>query len=308
MPSSTNTNTNTGTTTPYPAQPAQSPRPLPDTPLTLCGGCACTAIRYTIHIPAFEERPVFYPGSSAEAGEGDGGEKLGLDGDGDGSGDGGGGGGEKTAAAVRYPLMLVCHCNDCRRYTGAMVNHAMMCPTEWIGVSLVRRSGEEEGKDREKKEEKEEGKEERVEMSCDEMLALASVYSSFSFSPASNSVSPSTRTSTSTLQQTYLSTYPSRIKPVLRLFCARCGSGSMYAYLVRPGSAPPLPTWVPSLDLYLGSLDRRDLEKVRVDRHVWWDSGVEWAQRMCCNDGLRRHGWVDFGVESGGWGGKGPGE
>ena len=48
------------------------------------------------------------------------------------------------------------------------------------------------------------------------------------------------------------------------------------------------------LDVYLGTVDREDLDKyaLRPDRHVWWDHGVEWVKGLYksgAQGGLPKH-------------------
>ena len=80
--------------------------PLPDSPLTIHGGCNCRAIRYEINIPALSNRP-FHPYSDD---------------------------------SVRLPFIVVCHCNDCRRASGSLRLAAICNPTEFVRISLLPRS------------------------------------------------------------------------------------------------------------------------------------------------------------------------
>lgn len=80
--------------------------PLPDTPLTIHGGCNCRAIRYEINIPAASERP-WHPYSEQK---------------------------------VHLPFLALCHCNDCRRATGGLVLAAACLPTQFVRISLLPRS------------------------------------------------------------------------------------------------------------------------------------------------------------------------
>ena len=80
--------------------------PLPDSPLTIHGGCNCRAIRYEINIPALSNRP-FHPYSDN---------------------------------SVRLPFIVVCHCNDCRRASGTLTLAGICNPTEFLRISLLPRS------------------------------------------------------------------------------------------------------------------------------------------------------------------------
>ena len=61
-----------------------------------------------------------------------------------------------------------------------------------------------------------------------------------------------------------------------RFFCMRCGTS--LAYAVHPMPEP----WPPMLDIYLGTLDREDLdtEYMEPERHLWWNWGMEWTKRF----------------------------
>lgn len=190
---------------------------LPDAATTLRGGCGCGAVRYTMRIPDLASRPIFLKAGDSK-GQGD----------------------------LRYPLMLVCHCNDCRRATGSLTSPATMCPVIYITFSLLKRpvDGHDVGVIAE-------GKVQRLDVD------------------AANAVKQTDAT-----RQTYLQHYQSPTqKPVNRTFCGRCGTPTGNCYYPLPGP------FLPSFDILLGTLDRDDLEKVRPDRHFWWESGVGWVQR-----------------------------
>ena len=78
----------------------QTTMPLPDHPFTVNGGCGCGSIRYRLSIPQFEERPLsMYCDEHA------------------------------ISEKVRFPQVMVDHCNDCRRATGSLTNF-------WIATSV----------------------------------------------------------------------------------------------------------------------------------------------------------------------------
>jgi len=79
---------------------------LPDTSLTVSGGCNCRAIRYRINIPALAERPI-HPWSNN---------------------------------SVQLPFIVVCHCNDCRAATGALTLAGVCNAIDFVTVSLLPRS------------------------------------------------------------------------------------------------------------------------------------------------------------------------
>ena len=80
--------------------------PLPDTPLTIHGGCNCRAIRYQINVPPLSDRP-YHPYSNN---------------------------------SVRLPFTVFCHCNDCRRASGGLTLAGICSPTDIVRISLLPQS------------------------------------------------------------------------------------------------------------------------------------------------------------------------
>ncbi|PGH29063.1 hypothetical protein GX50_08195 [[Emmonsia] crescens] len=81
---------------------------LPHEPFSLHGGCHCTAIRYTISFPKFDERPVLNPNHPPEQPD------------------------------VKAPLLCFDHCSDCRSASGVPVQFWNICPQKLITFSLLR--------------------------------------------------------------------------------------------------------------------------------------------------------------------------
>ncbi|KAM0433312.1 hypothetical protein ACHAPT_004188 [Fusarium lateritium] len=80
--------------------------PLPDDATTVTGGCSCGAIRYRISIPRLEDRPL-HPMTP-------------------------------PSLNTRLPKAITCHCNDCRRTTGAFLSVAMAdIPSTMLTVSSL---------------------------------------------------------------------------------------------------------------------------------------------------------------------------
>ena len=63
-----------------------------------------------------------------------------------------------------------------------------------------------------------------------------------------------------------------------RWFCDRCGT--TFAYSIDPTILPS--EWPTMLDIWLGTVDREDLEKdyMKPERMMWCDKGVPWIRRL----------------------------
>jgi hypothetical protein len=80
---------------------------VPDEGLILTGGCYCSAVRYSVTIPALSERPIVLPAAKNE-----------------GNGD------------IIPPAIIFDHCNDCRKAGGAFVQSWFNCPRSWVKWSV----------------------------------------------------------------------------------------------------------------------------------------------------------------------------
>lgn len=94
---------------------------LPSKPLEFTGGCFCTAIRYTIKIPALAERPEA-PGSLPTPTD-----KKGH-----------------TVPSC-FPLIGFDHCQSCRRSCGAPIQSWVIVPHSWLSFKLQPRDAERAG-------------------------------------------------------------------------------------------------------------------------------------------------------------------
>ncbi|KAK5264844.1 hypothetical protein LTR99_009050 [Exophiala xenobiotica] len=85
---------------------------LPKEAVTLTGGCYCEAIRYTIRVPIWENRPpvpgaLDTPISATET------------------------------VQTRIPIIDIDHCNNCRKTSGALVQCWFICPVGWIEWDIL---------------------------------------------------------------------------------------------------------------------------------------------------------------------------
>ena len=80
---------------------------LPLEKFTLNGGCYCSAVRYKISIPSYQERPVR---DTKEQNE--------------------------NRGELRFPSISFDHCNDCRKATGTLVASWIICPQSWVKWSV----------------------------------------------------------------------------------------------------------------------------------------------------------------------------
>ncbi len=98
-----------------------------------------------------------------------------------------------------------------------------------------------------------------------------------------------------TLETTYLGYYQSSPN-VHRGFCTRCGTSLTYASSKDRG-----PSWTagPIVDVAVGTLDQESIERVRPERHGWWNHGVSWVREMIGEeDWVVRHPGSGFGTTS----------
>jgi rhodanese-related sulfurtransferase len=76
-----------------------------------------------------------------------------------------------------------------------------------------------------------------------------------------------------------------------RWFCSRCGTH--LAYTVDPGAIPEEWGWPKMLDIWLGSIDRTDLEKdfMAPERQLWCQKGIPWVRDFARRggDGIPEH-------------------
>jgi hypothetical protein len=159
---------------------------------------------------------------------------------------------------IRMPQTAVCFCNDCRTSSGNLVLFVIMSPLEQTNLSLLSKSNPHK----------------RLDLPA-----------------AQASDSPASPVGETTfLDDTYFGLYHSSEKAI-RAFCSRCGTPMMYLFTPRP--VPPGAT-TGGLDIYLGTVDREDLEKLGgLDRFVNCQIGIDWVKNLFGKDrlGIQRTVW-----------------
>lgn len=206
--------------------------PLPVDSFKFSGGCNCRAVRYRADVPHLTERP-FHPWSNEN---------------------------------VRLPFAVLCHCEDCRRASGALAFAGFCSPIEYIQMSLLPRNSTLPPLQTRRAEPKNDDGE--------RMWVPAMSFFGTSAPP----------------EDSFLSTYQPSIG-VTRSFCSRCGTNISY-------SRYPVPAvWPNMLDILVGTVDREHLEKdaLAPERHLWWNSGISWVHKLYEGDGgLPRHPITDL--------------
>ncbi|KAH8690142.1 hypothetical protein BGW36DRAFT_390274 [Talaromyces proteolyticus] len=237
---------------------------VPKEATVLEGGCFCKAIRYTISIPAIADRPLV-PRALPTS--------VGFD---KGQAD------SPRTVPTNFPLVGLDHCQSCRQSSGAIIQCWFVCPAEWVRWSFLPRD---DGKS--------------APLGPGERSVVAPEVASENLLPsmeASETAEESSRIDLSTLdavtprtpkkgatdpvsdvprtRDTYLTHWNSSPE-TYRSFCGRCGTTLTFFY-DRPVSSP-MP---PLVDITVGSLDNASLERIRPDRHLWWDDGTSWIQQL----------------------------
>ncbi|KAF4465719.1 hypothetical protein FALBO_7448 [Fusarium albosuccineum] len=204
--------------------------PFPETAFTLEGGCKCKAVRFRAEVPAFEERaisPYKTPGRDLPDSE-----------------------------LPRFPMSVVCHCNDCRAATSQMGASGM--PTHAPTVSLSVSSPGSDGDD----------------------TRTWTPWPDMSLSFSADKVEPLKRYESS----------PSR----WRYFCGNCGSP--VGYEVDPASLPAELNWPHVVVIWTGALDRSILEKdwVKPDHIMFTSLGIPWVRKQLKEgiEGVQEHPFI----------------
>ncbi|TVY60693.1 hypothetical protein LSUE1_G010391, partial [Lachnellula suecica] len=152
----------------------------------------------------------------------------------------------------RFPVSCVCHCNDCRTATGALLNFCLLSVLDWVSISLQPREPQ------------------QISAIVPEYIPAKEVFTS-TFQPPPNS---------------FLSVFESN-KERLRAFCGRCGTSLFYfAHPMPEGWEPMLDIWTGTIDR--ADLEEGWM---KVERHVWVEKGVDWVNNIACegSGGVPKH-------------------
>ena len=194
--------------------------PLPDRALTVEGGCNCGAVRYRVAIPALADRPLHPLAPVAEP--------------------------------VPLPFLVLDHCNDCRRATGALLPTWLCAPVEMCAVSLVS----------------------AISATLAPKAAAREGQAAEQPGPWTPAAGVFVSTTEPTSVDHFLANYESSHER-WRWFCARCGTNIAYT-AVMPAGFPSM------VDITLGSVHRKHLNSNDLvpERHLWWDYGIDWIRRL----------------------------
>ena len=151
---------------------------------------------------------------------------------------------------LRIPAVYMDHCNDCRRATTSILPMALVTEAKTVQVSLLPRRDQAAG-------------------------AFATADSERTWTPAAEVFDFRNEK----LTETFLNVYKSSAGRS-RWFCGRCGT--MVAYSIDPGVIPAEWGWPIMLDIWLGTVDREDLEKdyMSPERMLWCEKGVPWIRKL----------------------------
>ena len=152
---------------------------------------------------------------------------------------------------LRIPCTFIDHCNDCRRATSSVLPMALVTDITVVEAAVLSDPQHDKSK------------------SEPTWQPAAEV---FDFTSEAHR--------TGSLSLKFYKSTPGRC----RWFCGTCGT--MVAYTVDDGQIPSEWGWPKMLDIWLGTVDREDLEKdwMAPERMMWCEKGVPWIRE------LARHG------------------
>ena len=154
---------------------------------------------------------------------------------------------EAQREEIRLPMVATDNCNDCRRATGSILPFWICAPISMVSGLYLPRS---------------------------DSSSVAEEPKAGTWLPATNMFKP-----TATSEKTFLTFYKSS-EVARRSFCGRCGTNLTYTYF-----GPTPDGWVETVDIVLGTVDRKYLEgrDLAPERHLWWDYGIDWIKDFTIN-------------------------
>ncbi|KAM5344353.1 hypothetical protein ACJ41O_012890 [Fusarium nematophilum] len=208
--------------------------PFPDNTFTLQGGCKCKAVRFSVSAPAFADRarsPYRTPGGDLP-----------------------------DSAQPRFPMSVVCHCNDCRAATAQIGVHGILTHAPTAGIAVSDHDGpDSKGNDDSR---------------------IWTPWPSMSLEFSADKAGPLKRYESSAGRWRY--------------FCGICGSP--IGYEVDPSSLPAELNWPHVVVLWTGALDRSVLEEdwARPEHVMFTSFGIPWVREQVKNGvtGAQEHPFI----------------
>jgi len=161
---------------------------------------------------------------------------------------------------IRLPMLFICHCNGCRSSSSGIVLAGIAADMETLEVAVKPTAASEP-----------------AWMPASEVFDKEAVLADTSTALAVYESSPTKS----------------------RWFCRRCGTPFGYSIdAEHPAYAEW--KWPPMFDLYMGTVDRADLERdwMVPDRRMWCEPGVPWIRKLIAEGsdamGLPSHPTIDI--------------
>jgi hypothetical protein len=165
---------------------------------------------------------------------------------------------------ARVPFVAIDHCNDCRQATSSILPTVLITEASSVAMSCFPK---------------------------DDITALHSF--KINVSDSKRHWQPVAEIAQehvgSTVEGTTLGHYISSAGRN-RWFCTNCGTP--IAYTISDGVVPPEWNWPKMFDIWLGTLDRVDLEKeyMRPERMLWCHYGVPWIKKLSVDGAVLESG------------------